>query len=193
MGRLIYGALASLDGLVADERGGFSFAAPDDEVHQAVNDLSRGAGTMLLGRRMYEVLSAWETMDTAGEPPAMADFRGIWLSSEKVVYSRSLDRVVTARTRLERSYDADVIRRLKAGSERDLTIGGPTLAAHALRDGLVDEIQLFLAPVVVGGGLRALPDGIRLSLSLIEERRFAGGTVLLRYRPDHAAVARMTS
>lgn len=183
MARLVYSALASLDGYVADDRGDFSWAAPDEELHAAVNDHERGTGTMLLGRRMYQVLSAWETMDLRDEPSVVADYAAIWRSADKVVYSRSLPEVSTARTTLERVFDADGLRALKARASQDLGIGGPTLAGSALGAGLVDEIRLFLMPVIVGGGLAALPAGFRTSLELLEERRFASGAVLLRYRP----------
>ena len=182
MAELIYSALASLDGYVADEDGRFGWAEPDEEVHAFVNDLSRGVGTFLLGRRMYEVLSAWETIDLAGEPSVIRDFAGIWRSADKVVYSRTLGTVSTARTRLERDFDPEAVRKLKAAAERDLGVSGPQLAAHAFRAGLVDECQLFLSPIVVGGGTRSLPDGVRLELDLVDERRFGNGTVFLRYR-----------
>ena len=182
MAELIYSALASLDGYVADEGGKFDWAAPDEEVHAFVNDLSRGVGTFLLGRRMYEVLSAWETIELAGEPSVIRDFAGIWRSADKVVYSRTLGTVSTARTRLERDFDPDAVRELKTSAERDLGISGPELAAHAFTAGLVDECQLFLSPIVVGGGTRSLPDGVRLELDLVDERRFGNGTVFLRYR-----------
>jgi dihydrofolate reductase len=174
--------LASLDGYVADERGDFSWATPDEEVHAVVNELERGIGTMLLGRRMYEVLAAWEDMDLEGEPSVIADYKAIWLETDKVVYSRGRPAIRTARTRLETAFDADAVRAWKASMDRDLSVGGPTLAAQALQAGLVDEIRLFLAPVIVGRGLRALPDGYRASLALVEERRFAGGFVMLAYR-----------
>lgn len=183
MATLIYSAIASLDGYVADADGGFDWAAPDEEVHAAVNDLERAIGTHLLGRRMYEVLLAWETMDTGPEQPeVMRDFAGLWRSADKVVFSRTLEGVSSARTRLEREFDPEAVRRLKASATRDLAIGGPELAGHALRAGLVDEIHLFLNPVLVGGGTPALPDGLRLDLELLDERRFGNGVVHLRHR-----------
>jgi dihydrofolate reductase len=182
MAELIYAALASLDGYVADEGGKFDWAEPDEEVHAFVNDVSRRVGTFLLGRRMYEVLSAWETIDLTGQPSAMRDFAEIWRSADKIVYSRTLERASTARTRLERDFDPDAVRALKASAERDLSVAGPELAAHALRAGLVDECQLFLSPILVGGGTRSLPDGVRVELDLVDERRFGNGTVYLRYR-----------
>lgn len=181
MAKLVYSALASLDGYIADEGGDFSWAAPDQEVHAAVNDLERRTGTMILGRRMYEVLAAWETMDLRDEPAVIADFAAIWRAADKVVVSSSLPDVSTARTTLERTFDAEAIRARKASSDRDLSIGGPTIAALALRAGLVDEVRLYLVPIVVGGGQRVLPDGFRSSLGLLDERRFGNGTVLVRY------------
>ena len=183
MAELIYSALASLDGYVADEDGKFDWAEPDEEVHAFVNDLSRRVGTFLLGRRMYEVLSAWETIDLTGEPSAMRDFAEIWRAADKIVYSRTLETAATARTRLERDFEPDAVRGLKASAERDLSVAGPELAAHAFRAGLVDECHLFLLPILVGGGTRSLPDGFRLELELVDERRFGNGTVYLRYRP----------
>jgi dihydrofolate reductase len=182
MARLIYSMLASLDGYVADEQGDFSWATPDDEVHSFINELERGVGTMLLGRRMYEVLSAWEDMELEGEPPPIADYKAIWLTADKVVYSTSSPAITTGRTRLAPAFDADAIHAWKASADRDMSIGGPTLATRALEAGLVDEIRLFLAPVIVGGGLAALPDGYRTSLELVDERRFASGFVMLSYR-----------
>ena len=180
---LIYAAIASLDGYVADADGGFEWAAPDEEVHAAVNDLERTIGTHLLGRRMYEVLLAWETMDTGPEQPeVIRDFAGIWRSADKVVFSRTLEGVSSARTRLEREFDPEKVRRLKASATRDLAVGGPELAAQALRAGLVDELHLFLNPVLVGGGTPALPDGLRLDLELLDVRRFGNGVVHLHHR-----------
>ena len=183
MARLIYAAIASLDGYVADADGDFEWSAPDAEVHAAVNDLERTVGTHLLGRRMYEVLLAWETMDTGPEQPeAVRDYARIWRSADKVVYSRTLEGVSSARTRLEREFDPEEVRRLKASATRDLAIGGAELAAQALRAGLVDELHLFLNPVVVGGGTPALPDGLRLDLELLGVRRFGNGVVHLHHR-----------
>lgn len=181
MARLIYSTLCSLDLYVVDAAGDFSWAAPDEEVHAAVNELSAGVGTMLLGRRMYDVLAVWETLDTANEPAVIGEFAATWRDADKVVYSEGTPTLTTARTTLERSFDAAALRRRKATSDRDLSIGGPTLAAAALRAGLVDEIHLFLSPVIVGGGTRALPDGLRQDLELVAERRFANGTVHLAY------------
>jgi dihydrofolate reductase len=180
--RLIYSTIASLDGYVADEEGNFDWAAPDEEVHAFVNELERPAGTHLHGRRMYEVMSFWETVDTGPEQsPVMRDFAEIWRAADKVVYSRTLDEVSSAKTRLEREFDPDAVRELVASADRDVTIGGPGLAAEAFRAGLVDECQVFLAPVVVGAGKRSLPDGVFARLELLEQRRFASGFAYLRY------------
>ena len=183
MAKLIYSAITSLDGYINDEDGNFDWAAPDEEVHRFVNDLGRPVGTYLLGRRMYDTLAVWETMPTGGDQsPAMGDFAGIWRAADKVVYSRSLDTVATARTRIERDFDPEAVRRLKASADADLTVGGPGLAANAFRAGLVDECQLFLSPIAVGGGTPSLPDKVRLELELLDERRFGNGVVYLNYR-----------
>jgi dihydrofolate reductase len=180
MADLIYSAIASLDGYVADEHGRFDWAAPDAEVHAHVNDMMRPMGTHLLGRRMYEVLAVWETMDDPD--PRMRDFAQLWRAADKIVYSSTLEQVSSARTRIERTFDPDAVRELKSTAGADLSIGGPTLAAHAFAAGLVDVVELYLSPVIVGGGKRALPDGVRLDLELVDERRFANGAVHLRYR-----------
>jgi dihydrofolate reductase len=181
--RLIYTAIVSLDGYIEDERGTFDWAAPDEEVHAFVNDLERPVGTYLYGRRMYETMAGWETEPALAEhSPATRDFAGIWQAADKIVYSRTLQAAATSKTRIEREFDPEAVRELKARAERDLTVGGPALAAHAFAAGLVDETHLFIAPVIVGGGKRALPDGVHVQLELLDERRFAGGTVHLRYR-----------
>jgi dihydrofolate reductase len=182
MARLIYAAIASLDGYVADEQGNFDVLAPDAEVHAFVNDLERPVGTHLYGRRMYEVMVWWETMETAGEPDVMRDFAEIWWAADKIVYSRTLEAVASERTRIEREFEPETVREMKAMTERDITIGGPELAGQALAAGLVDECHLFLAPVLMGGGTRALPDGLRLQMELLDERRFGSGVVHLHYR-----------
>ncbi len=182
MGLLVYSAITSLDGYVADAAGSFDWAAPDEEVHSFVNDLERQAGTYLLGRRMYEVMRVWETMRTEGEPAAISDYAAIWRSVDKVVFSTTLEEVSTARTTIERTFDPEAVRSLVSSASRDVGIGGPTLAAHALRAGLVDQLHLFQNPVVVGGGTPALPDGLRWDLELVDERRFASGVVYLHYR-----------
>lgn len=181
MAKLIYSTLASLDGYNADADGSFQWAAPDEEVHRFVNELARPVGTQLLGRRTYDVLAVWDTMELASEPAPMQDFQDIWKTCDKVVYSRTLEAVDAPRTRLEREFEPDAVRALKAAGERDLAIGGPGVGALALRAGLVDELQLFLVPFVVGGGNQVLPDGLRLDLELQAERRFGDGTVYLQY------------
>jgi dihydrofolate reductase len=183
MADLIYLTLASLDGYIADEEGKFDWAEPDEEVHSFVNDLARPVGTYLYGRRMYEVMTAWETMDTGPDQlPHIRDFAQIWRAADKVVYSRTLEAVSTDRTRLEREFDPDAVRALKTAAGADLMIGGAGLASRAFAAGLIDECCLFLAPIVVGGGNPGLPDSTRVPLELLEERRFANGMVYLRYR-----------
>jgi dihydrofolate reductase len=180
MAKLIYGAIMSLDGYVADEDGNFDWAEPDEEVHAFVNDMQRPIGTYLYGRRLYDVMVAWETM--ADEHPLMRDYAEIWRAADKIVYSRSLEKVSSERTRIERSFDPDAVQKMKSAEDRDISVGGPTLAAQAIRAGLVDEIHLFLAPIVVGGGTRALPDDVRIPLELLGERRFDNGVIHLHYR-----------
>ncbi|MGH2672495.1 MAG: dihydrofolate reductase family protein [Actinomycetota bacterium] len=182
MAKLIYSAIASLDGYVADEEGKFDWGEPDEEVHSFINDLEREVGTYLYGRRLYEVMVAWEDMNTHDQPPHIRDFAEIWRGADKVVYSKTLDAVTTSRTRIERDFDPEVVQRMKTSAERDLSVGGPELAAHAFRAGLVDECHLFLAPIVVGGGKRSLPNDVRLELELTDERRFGSGFAYLRYR-----------
>jgi dihydrofolate reductase len=183
MAKLIYSAITSLDGYVADEDGKFDWSAPDEEVHAFVNDLERPIGTYLYGRRMYEVMRYWETAPEPDEQsPAMHDYAEVWRAADKIVYSRTLETVSTSRTRIERDFDVAAIRELKASAERDLTVGGPDLAAQAIKAGLVDEYHLFLTPVVVGGGNHWLPRGVRLNLELLDEHRFGNGVVHLHYR-----------
>ncbi len=183
MPKLIYSAITSLDGYIEDADGKFDWAEPDEEVHAFVNDLDRPIGTYLYGRRMYEVMAGWETdASLAEQSPLYRDFAEIWQAAEKIVYSRSLRSVSTARTRIERDFDAEAVREMKASAGRDLTVSGPDLAAAAFRTRLVDECQLFVVPIVVGGGKQSLPDGVRVELELLEERRFGNGTVYLRYR-----------
>jgi dihydrofolate reductase len=177
---LIYSAIASLDGYTNDVEGKFDWAQPDEEVLAFLNDLERPVGTYLYGRRMHEVMRYWADVDLAGQSAAEQDFAGIWRSADKIVYSTSLGATSTPRTRIERSFDPAAIRTLK--QQGDVGIGGPTLAAHAIRAGLVDEYQLFVTPVIVGGGTPALPSGARVWLDLADERRFASGVVYLRYR-----------
>ena len=183
MAKLIYSALASLDGYVEDAQGRFDWAAPDEEVHAFVNDLERPVGTHLYGRRMYETMVFWETAGTGDNASAVTrDFAEIWRAADKVVYSRTLQAVTSARTRIERDLDADTIRRLKETAASDISIGGAELAGVAMAAGLVDECHLFLNPVVVGGGKRALPDGVQVQLELLGERRFDSGVVHLHHR-----------
>jgi dihydrofolate reductase len=182
MAELIYTALASLDGYIEDTGGRFDWAQPDAEVHAFVNDLERPVGTQLLGRRMYEVLSYWETVPLAGQPAHIVDFAQIWRAADKIVYSKTLEAATTARTRVEKNFDPEAVRQLKASADGDLSVGGPALAAHAFEAGLVDEIHLFLSPVLVGGGKHALPEGASLTLELLDEQRFGNGTVYLRHR-----------
>jgi dihydrofolate reductase len=181
--RLMYAVLASLDGYVADENGNFDWAAPDEEVHAFVNELERPIGTHLYGRRMYETMVYWETAPVdAGQPPAIRDYAEIWQAAEKIVYSTTLETVSSARTRIERDFDPDAVRRMTAQSERDISVGGPHLAAQAIRAGLVDELHLLVVPIVVGGGTRWLPDSVHMNLELVDERRFAADVVHLHYR-----------
>jgi dihydrofolate reductase len=181
--RLIYSAITSLDGYVADEDGNFDWAAPDEEVHRFVNDLERGIGTYLYGRRMYEVMKSWEGAHTlADQPPVIQDYAEIWQAADKIVFSRSLETVTTTRTTLKREFDPEAVRRMKALARRDISVGGPDLAAQAIKAGLVDEYHLFLQPIVVGGGNQALPNDARVKLELVDERRFEGGVIHLHYR-----------
>jgi dihydrofolate reductase len=180
MGKLVYAAIASLDGYVADEDGKWDWSVPSEDVHAAVNDLSRALGTWLLGRRMYDVLVAWETIDDP--QPEMRDFAEIWRGADKVVFSRTMEEPRSKRTRIEREFDPEAVRRLKEDAERDLSVSGPELAAQAFAAGLVDDVHLFLSPVVVGGGNPALPSGVQIPLELAAERRFANGVVHLHYR-----------
>jgi dihydrofolate reductase len=182
MARLIYSAIMSLDGYIADADGDFEWAAPDEEVFAFVNELERPVGAYLYGRRMYETMVFWETVGTGADQPAvMRDFAEIWRAAEKVVYSRTLRTPSSARTRIERDFDPASIRRLKESSDRDLTVGGADLAGQALAAGLVDECHLLLGPIVVGGGKRVLPDGVRLDLQLLDKHRFRSGVVHLHY------------
>ena len=183
MAKLIYSVITSLDGYVADEDGKFDWAAPDEEVHRFVNDLGRPIGNYLYGRRMYEVMLYWETAHSvAKQPPSVRDFTKIWQAAYKIVYSRTLEKVSSARTRIERNFDPEAVRKMKAAAGHDISIGGPDLAAQAINAGLVDEFHLFVVPVLVGGGNRALRDHVRLKLVLLDEYRFRNGVVHLHYR-----------
>jgi dihydrofolate reductase len=182
MGKLIYGAITSLDGFVADRDGKFDWAAPDEELHTFINDLQRPIGTYLYGRRMYEVMKVWETLPAEADPPSFIQgFAEIWRTAEKVVYSKTLEKVSTPRTRIERRFEPAALRQLKESSVRDLSVGGPELAGQALKAGLVDELHLFLQPIVVGGGKAALPAGTLLKFELLGQRHFHGGAIHLRY------------
>jgi len=183
MAHLIYSAISSLDGYTEDMEGKFDWAAPDEEVHRFINDLERAAGTYLFGRRMYETMLVWETdPNLAADSPLTRDYAEIWQAANKIVYSRTLGTVSTRKTQLEQTFDPEAIRQLKESVEQDILIGGPELAAHAFRAGLIDECQLFLTPIIVGGGKQSLPDNVRIELELLEERRFGNGMVFLRYR-----------
>lgn len=182
MARVHYSVICSLDGYIADAEGGFDWAVPDPEVHAFVNDLERPVGTYLYGRRTYETMAVWQTIGGPGLPAVEDDYAEIWRAADKVVYSTTLPEVSTPRTRLERVFDPEALQRLKVESAGDLGIGGATLAAAVLRAGLVDDLHHLLHPVVVGGGTRALPDGVWLDLELVDQRRFAGGVVYLHHR-----------
>lgn len=181
MGRLIYASIVSLDGYVADAEGRFDWGEPDEEVHAFVNELQRGIGTHLYGRRLYEVLVAWETWDVSDEPDVIRDYAEIWRGADKVVYSRTLLEPQSERTRIVEEFDLTAVVELKALATRDILIGGPELAAMALAGGIVDDIHLFVAPIVVGAGTPVFPDDLRLQLELVEEHRFGNGTVHLHY------------
>jgi dihydrofolate reductase len=187
MARLIYSAIASADGYVEDAAGRFDWGEPDEELLCFINDLERPVGTYLYGRRMYETMLYWETADTVpGQPSSVREFTGIWQAAGKIVFSTTLPSASSARTRIERDFDPGMIRQLKSATEHDMTVGGASLAGQAITAGLVDELQLFLVPILVGGGKRALPDGARSELELLDTRRFASGAVYLRYRPRPA-------
>ena len=186
MAKLIYSTIASLDGYVEDEHGKFDWATPDEEVHAFVNDLERSVGTYLYGRHMYETMVYWETVSTGDDQLAVSrDFAQIWRAADKIVYSRTLETVSSERTRIEYEFEPDAVRRLVEASGADVTVGGAELAGVAMRAGLVDECQLLLAPIIVGGGKRALPNDLVAPLELLDERRFGGGVVHLRYRVRH--------
>jgi dihydrofolate reductase len=180
MGRLIYATPTSLDGYIAEEN--YDWAAPDEEGFAFINDLQRPVGTSLYGRKMYQTLAIWQTPEVIpARTPAMLDFARIWQAADKIVYSRLLESVSTPKTRLERDFDPEAVGDLKAHLPHDLSVGGPTLAAHAIRTGLVDEIHLFVVPMVLGGGKQVLPSNVRLKLDLLDERRFGNGMVYLCY------------
>jgi dihydrofolate reductase len=189
MGKLIYSGIMSLDGYVADEDGNFDWSAPDPQVHAFVNDLERPIGTYLYGRRMYEVMASWRTGPGASDPHYLREYGEIWRSADKIVYSRTLQEVSSAGTRIERVFDPEAVRELKATAVRDISIGGAELASLAIRAGLVDEYHMFLTPVVVGGGTPYLPGSVRVSLDLLDEHVFDNGVVHLHYRSREAATA----
>ena len=190
MAHLIYSALSSLDGYIEDRDGNFDWAMPDEEVHSFINNLERTAGTYLYGRRMYETMMVWETdPNLAADSPLTQDFAEIWQSANKIVYSKTLEAGSTRKTRIERNFNPEAIQQLKKTAQHDIVIGGPELAAHAFRSGLVDECHLFLTPIIVGGGKPSLPDHVRLELELLEERRFGNGMVFLRYRTRQGRAA----
>jgi dihydrofolate reductase len=181
--KLIYSAITSLDGYIEDAEGRFDWAAPDDEVHRFVNDLERPIGTYLYGRRMYETMVFWETVHTvADQSMVMREYAEIWQAADKIVYSRTLENASSARTRIERDFVPEAVRQLKSESTRDLTVGGPELAAQAIKAGLVDEYHLLLTPVAIGAGKASLPADMRVNLELLDERRFGNGVVHLHYR-----------
>jgi len=183
MAKLIYSSITSLDGYVADQDGSFDWAEPDEEVHAFVNDLERRVGTYLYGRRLYEVMVYWETAPTGAEqPPFIRDYADIWQAADKIVYSKTLETVSSARTRIERDFSPETVRLMKATAGHDITVGGPDLAAQAIKAGLVDECHLFVVPIVVGGGKLSLPQDIRVKLELLDVRRFGSGVVHLHYR-----------
>lgn len=183
MPRLLFSAITSVDGYTADASGEFDWAAPDAEVHAFVNDLERDTAVYLYGRRMYETMRVWQTFgDDPGEAPEVTDYAAVWRAADKVVFSSTLAEPTTPRTSIHRTFDVDAVRTLVADAPGDVGIGGPTIAAAAFRAGLVDEVQLIVVPVAVGGGTPALPLDLRLGLELLDERRFANGTVYLRYR-----------
>jgi dihydrofolate reductase len=187
MAKLIYSAIASADGYVEDATGAFDWAAPSEELFSFINDLERPVGTYLYGRRMYQTMLYWETAHALPDQPSSArEFTGIWQAAEKIVFSKSIESVSSARTRIERSFDPDVVRQLKSAAEQDMTVAGADLASQAIKAGLVDELQLFLVPVMVGGGKQALPSGVRWDLELLDTRRFPCGAVYLRYCPKSA-------
>jgi dihydrofolate reductase len=183
MAQLIYSAITSLDGYIADKDGNFDWARPDEEVHAFVNDLERRVGTYLYGRRMYEVMRYWETAPTVGDQSAVVkDYAKVWQAADKVVYSKTLRMASSARTRIERDFDPQTIHQMKTAATRDISVGGPELAGQAIKAGLVDELDLFLVPIVVGGGTASLPDNARVRLELLDEHRFSSGVVHLHYR-----------
>ncbi len=190
MANLIYVANTSLDGYTEDPDGKFDWTEPGEEYFRFITDLVRPMRTHLYGRRMYETMMVWETdLNLAAESPLMRDFAETWKAAHKIVFSKTLETVSTRNTQLERSFDPGAIRQLKQTVQEDILIGGPELAAHAFRSGLIDECHLFIIPIIVGGGKQALPGNVRLALELVDERRFDNGVVFLRYRTNQARAA----
>jgi dihydrofolate reductase len=187
MAKLSYGAIVSADGYIEDPNGGIDWGMPDEELLSFINELERSARTYLYGRRMYEAMLYWETAHTTGQPRLFQEFTDIWQAAEKIVFSKTLASVSSARTRIEPAFEPGMVRQLKSAAEHDMTVGGAGLAGQAIKAGLVDEVRLFLVPVVVGGGKRALPDGVRSDLELLDTWRFASGAVYLRYCPKSAS------
>ena len=184
MAKLIYSAIASADGYVEDATGAFDWGAPGEEMARFINDLERPIGTYLYGRRMYQTMLYWETAHTVlGQPSPVREFTDIWQAAEKIVFSKTVESASSARTRIERHFDPNAVRQLKSAADQDMTVGGADLAGQAIKAGLVDELRLFLVPVIVGGGKQALPNGVRSDLELLDTRRFACGAVYLRYCP----------
>jgi dihydrofolate reductase len=179
---LVYTANVSVDGYTEDRDGRLDWSTPDEEVFSFIRELERPAGTYLYGRRMYEAMVYWES--AVPDERYVREFAEMWRQADKVVFSRSLGSIASARTRLEHDFEPEAVRRLKAAADRRITIGGANLAGQALAAGLVDELRLLTVPVVLGGGKPCLPTGVSLPLHLLESRRFANGVVYLRYRLD---------
>ena len=183
MAKLVYAMITSLDGYAEAAEGGLGTGADDEEVHTYIGDLFRPIGTFLYGRRMYETMVFWETAHTEPNvPPHILQYARDWQAAEKVVYSTTLESVSSAKTRIERTFDPDALRRLKNEADHDLSVDGPNLAAQAIRAGLVDEYHLFMTTSVVGGGKRFFPDDVRLDLELVGERSFDSGLIHAHYR-----------
>jgi len=189
MAKLVYSVITSLDGYVADKDGNFNWAEPDEEVHGFVNDLERPVGTYLYGRRMYEVMAVWQTLEINDQPAFIRDYATLWRSAQKVVYSSTLKGASTPRTRIERAFEPDAVQQMKLSAPQDISIGGPNLAAQALKAGLVDVCHLFVAPIIVGGGNSAFPTDVRLKLTLQGQRPFGNGMVYLHYRSAQSQAA----
>ena len=182
MAKLIYSMITSLDGYAAAAEGDLGTGAEDEEVHTFIGDIFRPVRTFLYGRRMYETMVFWETADAEPDvPPHILEYARDWQAAEKIVYSTTLQSVSSAKTKIERTFDPDAIRKLKAESDHDISVDGPNLAAQAIRAGLVDEYHLFITTSVVGGGKRFFPEGVRLDMELVDERTFKTGLIYARY------------